>query len=378
MPRSPSPRSIFATNHDMGSAQAMVPALRKLKEMGLEVVTSAIPEAPAFGVFTAAGFEPKMPSFDSMFLTDRPDLVLVGISVNDQGSEKLVLRAALDAEVPTAFIVETWPHRWLEVYGARDLPLYTRADLAMLPDDVSCEHMVSMGFNRTALAATGNPSQDSFATFAKDRVRHRAEMRDRLRIPEEAVVIQWSVALDLDDPEQDKPGHTEWSGFCEKDSIKEFLTAIREVNVEKPLRKVVGVIRQKPTHGSTLVRGLIRDICPEVIFDNGRETGIPLILASDIVCGPVTMMVQNAAMLGVPGVFYLPDLCKPDPMIANKIGFTIPKYTRGDLRRLIRDAGHTMNLVETLHKSVRPIHLPTDATDRVVEEIVTFVDSSSA
>jgi hypothetical protein len=357
----------------MGSAQAMAPALLVLKQEGWDVVTFAIKEAPALGVFEAAGLPTMSPSDTQIILAEHPDLVLVGISVQDDGSEKVVFRAALERGVPVAVIVESWPHRWLDKYGERDLPLYRQASLTLLVDEFSCEHMVSQGFKRETLVATGNPSQDAFAALKNDRAKHRREMRERFGIEENAILLMWSVALDLDDPAQDRPEHSEWSGFRESDSIAEFLEAMRDVRHADVIRPVRGVIRQKPSHGSTRVRQMVADICPEVIFDNGRETGNPLLLASDVVVGPVTMMVQNAAMLGIPGVFYLPDLCIPDPMIANTLGFTIGMYRRGDLRKLVFDAGRDADFVAKLQSRVRPIELPTDATEKVASAIRSFL-----
>jgi hypothetical protein len=368
---------VFATNHDMGSAAAMAPSLRKMREMGWRVIVFAVPDSPAFLFFTQASFEPRTPAsygFDGctvetmteILRTEAPDLVLVGIAVTDEGSEKRTLEAAIEMDIASAVIVETWPHRWLAVYGERDLPLYRRASLVMVPDEISTEHLILQGFNPRATVATGNPSEDGFAANIANRVMCRRETRERLGISESAIVIQWSMSLDLDDPEQDRPGHSEWMGFSEAESVREFLNAIRAVGNSE----VVGIIRQKPTHGSERVRRMIEDICPQVIFDNGPQTGIPMLLASDVVCGAVTMMVQNAAKLGIPGVFYFPDLPEErDPMIANRLNLTIPMYRRGELRELILSASDGQSLVKRLTARTQPIKLPTDATDRVVRAI---------
>ncbi|MBI4138607.1 hypothetical protein HY479_00460 [Candidatus Uhrbacteria bacterium] len=386
---------LFATNHDMGSAQAMAPALHVLQQQGSEVVAfvngatlrpqdhpdvsqEELPEAPASQIFRAAGLDTRTIQGDSdlrsMIASEKPDLVLVGISAPDYGSEKMALKAAIELGIPVAFIVETWPHRWLEVYEQRDIPLYRQAGLGLLWDQFSCDHMKSQGFDSTLFVATGNPSQDAFAALKNDRAKHRAAMRDRFRIPEDAVLIQYSTALSLDDPEEDKPGHREWSGFSEADSVREYLTAMRDVASENAPYKVRGVIRQKPSFSGVRVQEMIREICPAVIYDNSRETGNALLLASDIVVGSMTLMIQNAAMLGVPGAFYLPDLCTPDPMISNRLGFTIPMYARGDLGQLIRDAAYRPDHLKEFTRKVRPIDLPLDATGNVVTAIRNFLD----
>ena len=231
----PSKPRLFATNHDMGSASAMAPALQKLKLMGWEIVTFALQDAPAFQIFSQANLDPQTPlsygfdecasdAMDRILRLITPDLVLVGVSVSETGSEKLALRSALKANIPTAFIVETWPHRWLDVYGKRDVPLYRQASIAMVTDEVSSQYMISCGFPQDILAVTGNPSEDGFAANIAKRDAYRRETREAFHIPQDAIVIQWSMALDLDDPEQDKPGHSEWMGFSERESVREFLT----------------------------------------------------------------------------------------------------------------------------------------------------------
>lgn len=396
-------RTVFATNHDMGSAQAMVPALLALRQEGYEVRTFAqhrgsLPDdptdpfstppsghvqTPAYGVFEDAGLEPECLQtyresvcdadfMKGLFHTIDPSVVLVGVSTQDDGSEKAALIAAKQAGIPVVAIIESWPHRWLEVYGNRDIALYQQANAILLPDELSRKHMLERGFKRERLFVIGNPAQDSFLEHALKRDEHRSMMRQRLGVPNEAILVQWAVSLDLDDPAQDRPDHPEWCGFSEAESLKEFLRTLSSLEGSGSPMDVRGVIRQKPTHGFVRVRQLIEEYCPSVSFDNDRTTGIPLLLASDIVCGAVTLMVQQAAMLGVLGVHYFPNLNRPDPMITNRIGLTLPRYQRGDLRNLIKTLAERPGYAAELQSQVQPLILPTDATERVVTAIREF------
>ncbi len=396
-------RTVFATNHDMGSAQAMIPALLALRQEGYEIRTFAQhqgplpddptdpfstpptgqPQTPAYEIFEAAGLAPtclrshKSLVCDANFMSRvfraiDPSVVLVGVSTQDDGSEKAALIAAKQAKIPVVVIIESWPHRWLEAYGNRDAGLYQQADAILLPDEISRKHMLEYGFKSKQLFVTGNPAQDSFVGHTLKRDAYRAAMRQRLGISNEAVLVQWAVSLDLDDPAQDRPDHPEWCGFSEVDSLTEFLRAMSSLEGSGSPVDVRGVIRQKPTHGSARVRRLIEEYCPSVSFDNERTTGIPLLLASDVVCGAVTLMIQQAAMLGVLGVHYLPNLDRPDPMITNHFGLTLPRYQRGDLRNLIKTLAERPGYAAELWSKVQPFNLPTDATERVVTAIREF------
>ena len=110
---------ILAANHDVGSAQAMIPALKVLSQ-DFKIVPVAWPESPAFVAFQQAGLEPHIFSAwrsqpreiieELLFGKLKPVLVLLGISTTDQGPETLILEVknnCMRYEIPIAFIYET-------------------------------------------------------------------------------------------------------------------------------------------------------------------------------------------------------------------------------------------------------------------------------
>jgi len=374
----PKGRKLFATNHDVGSAQAMIPVLSQLKARGDAVLTFSVQDAPAGVAFQLAGLGPLIQSPElvnlqtirSILEVEKPDAILVGVSNKDDGSEKLALQAAVEMGIPSLVVLETWPKAWMDLRGSRDIPLYTRASCVCVPDSVSREILLKSGFAEARIAVTGNPCHDDLAEFKRERQALRSEYRSRLGLPQDAVVFLWCVTYDLDDPAMNTPDYVGWLGIREEELALEFLTSMRDYCClgDPPLH---AFLRQKPSYRSDRVRQLIADTCPAVAFDNANDRrGIPALLAADIVAGHSTIVIQTAALLGIPAVYYMPKLTRDDPMVTNALGLTAPMYREGQLRELIRElASDPAKTIGDIRSQMRSMDLPENAAGNVVEEI---------
>ena len=184
---------IFATNHDIGSANAMIPALRLLQSEGIEISLFSSREAPARQAFLtilgsgiAGDLEHSQADLNqslvgSIFDEVQPDLVIGGIGTNPNGCEKLALRAAIDRAISTVVIVESWPHLWLANYGSRDRDLYLAVNRVLVFDNFSKMRLLEFGFKADQVVVTGNPENDELAIMLENGS-NRAESVHHLRL----------------------------------------------------------------------------------------------------------------------------------------------------------------------------------------------------
>lgn len=323
----------------MGGVAAMLPVLKLLEEDGHHVHLCFHKDAPGLSPVSGSGFTPSILDEDSgvesIFEKERPDVVFVGISTVDSGSEKAAIHEARKRKIPIVGIVESWPHRWIEVYGERDIPIYKECDAFCVPDDLSAQFMVSRGFGSERLRVTGNPVWDVLTERALQKNLYRKEMREKFAIPEDAILLLWVGTADMDSPVEDRPEYCEWIGYSEKAAVEEFLATIQEVR--NGGANVFGVIRIKPTLSGKWVQDAIARICPSVVFDKAPYLGgAPTILAADMVFGTFTLALQQAGIMGIPAVSYLPHLISGKDLISNEVGVTAPLYEQWDLSGVMR------------------------------------------
>ncbi|MDP3784910.1 MAG: hypothetical protein Q8R12_02435 [bacterium] len=381
---------IFVTNDNAGSAFAMVPALLRLKSEGVEIVAFAEEVAPAFAVFKKAGFEPMAPraplGLDSMAAIinrEKPDLIFVGVSDVDNGSEKMAIQVAAGASIPMVAIVESWPHKWLQNFASRDIPLYQKADAILVVDGIAKRKMVEAGFSSEQIVVTGNPGNDDLPVLRKELPRYRREMREKLGLSEEDFVFVYLLTNDLDNDEKWREEERnlrkeigsldpEWLGFQEKSVVKEFFAAVRDAR--HPNVEFRALIRQKRGYGRNKLDAVIKKFNPRAVVDtDGYLQGRATMLAADVVIGTTTLMMETAAFLGLPTVSYLPGVSiEKDPKPTNHLGITMPVREWGGLDKLIRSIAEQPAAVRELVRNKEAL-LPEDATGNVADFLRHFV-----
>ena len=365
---------VWATNTDISTAGAMIPVLELLRSKGHEVITLAEPASRGFAAFSGGGFEPvpfePFPNYDdamkALLEKQKPEVIIVGIASGDQGTEKSVLKIGPKLGIPVVALVDTWPNDWLYWYVDRndrgEVALYNRARAICVPDDLAIETMIKYGFDKAKLFATGNPEWDLLAKFRSERDKYRKEMRGKWGIGEDKFVMLFATTSKLDDPDQDKPGAVGWFGTSEKDIIRECLRAIQHNS------SVHLVIRQKPGWSTETITKLMTEIpCGAVLDTEPYERGWPSVLAVDVVVGLATLVLQNAAILGVPAISYQPGRDpKEDSFSPNKIGITVSIYEHGVLEKLICDARQKSKeqFLTELQARAKRIELVHNATER--------------
>jgi hypothetical protein len=366
--------TILATNRDIGSANAMIPALKVLQEKRWNVITLAQRTTPAFEAFQRAGLNPMSrtecgeekaitaPSMNRVLNTEKPDVVFVGISSLEETSEKTALAAAVEKKIPTAVIIETWPHLWLANFGRRDFHLYRQASKILAFDARAKEKLVETGFEEKQIEVTGNPSNDVLQRLKQYKARIRRAFRMQFAISESALVLTYAITSSLQEGQLDIPrDDPRWLGFRESENVREFLKAAKQVQA---------ILRIKPGRDSAPFQELAREYCPTArVIGSECKDGRNVILGSDVVIGTTTTMLQIASFLGVLAISYMPRLCRPDPQIANTLSVVKPLYGNGELHEVICQLIQSPELIGTLKGKCVQVDIPGNASERVAEAL---------
>lgn len=363
---------LLATNSDVGSANAMIPALKRIAgEPESSVITVATAGSPAFQAFSMAGFNPIDTADTERLLEEKdPDVVLVGIGTGDQTVEKVVLLAAVLKRIPVVVVVESWPHLWLVNYGQRDIPLYLRAIKVLAFNQLSRQRFLDAGFSPSQIEVTGNPENDELPRMFSRRVEIAAELRRQFGIGPDDLVFTCAITNNLErgrlDIEENDP---RWFGFRESEVVTEFLQAVAEAKLFRPVH---AVIRIKPGRERAPLEELAAEHCPNspIVGEECRD-GRRVILASDMVVGTTTIMLQTASLLGVLPVCFYPRLTREDPQFANSLGIIKQVRGEGRLREFIIAA--TRPRIELERQALVSIDVPTGSTERVVKAIKSAV-----
>ncbi|MDP3729532.1 MAG: hypothetical protein Q8R26_02145 [bacterium] len=370
---------IFTTNHDVGSTQAMIPPLKKLQAEGVEVVAFAHSDAPAFKAFKDSGLPlrhqddygfSELGIKEWMVILDRekPDLIFVGISEKDSGSEKQVMHAIWEKKlaIPIVAICESWPHKWLSNFGGRDIPLYNKSRAMLVFDECSKERLVKAGFSRERIVVTGNPTMDTMVVLREKKSALRKQYRKVFGVSDDTFVIAYPITNDFDHEKEVGNKDPEWIGFYEEEALEDILLFIQSMR-ECRQKDIRVILRQKPWYKKKQLTRIIERYGKFVLLD-ASENHLDFLFASDVVIGTTTLMLESSAFLGIPTVSYLPKLTRPDPKFSNSIGLTMPIYKKEDLLSCLKDAITNPELGAVFVKN-NGIDLFTDATARVAKAL---------
>ncbi len=222
--------------------------------------------------------------------------------------------------------------------------------------------------------ALGNPSWEAKAKAKENRDRLRAIGRKRFGVAEGDIMVLYAVTNDLDDATLDDPGHVEYFDGSERGPLLEFLLAVQDA--KRNGGRVSGVIRQKPglNDAAVFISKEIELLCPSVQFDvertfDGEAASNCTLCAADVVVGFDTLAVSDAAMLGIPAMYYVPNLKtsgKGDPQFAfNESRITVPFHEPNMLRNLILDIGCDPKVLSRLRSSIVP-----NAAENIADKLV--------
>lgn len=355
----------------------MAPALIALRDKGWQLLVYADDDNSSATVFDRMGIArldvDSTTSITAVLKCERPDVVLVGISTIDDGSEKAAIRDAKEFGNPVAVIIESWPQGWIKAFGERDLPLYRQADKLLVVDSIARNFMMSLGFRDDQVVVTGNPAYDYYPVIQKKVWQYRSDVYRRAKLTEAVKLIFWAITDTVDETEAGSD-HIRQIALSEYRAVEDFLKALQSAN--KGRQRAFGVFVQKPTYGTKVLEGLIEKLAPGLAtVDKHRyPEGLPQIVAADLLLGTETLVVQEAALLGVPAAYYRPGKLDVDH-IANQIGITFQLNSQAELADIVDRASRLGkgSLTLCLADKLRPYQLVKDATANVVSALESLV-----
>ena len=380
---------IFVIFNNTDPWLAAFPVLKGLEAMGHSVTVISTPSAPSLQLIANAGFstimlenfarwdDPAAQKAMEKHFGNMPDCVLVGISDTDAGSEKTAVAAAGTWGIPTVVLIEGWPHMWLAAYDKRDTKLYQqRVQRVCVMDSLAQAKLLEVGYTQDQIVVTGNPFNDVLMDSLKDRNAARVQVYSQFNIASDALVIGYMTTGDPDNLKEERPGHPEWLGHSEEDVLAEFLIALQAAKHQYPDRAIEGIVRVKPHREGVRVKELIANLCPTAHFDNVDYQGRPFpLLASKVVVGRYTLMLEHAALLGIPTISYLPGLTDQSRQpIANKVGLLTALYGQGELATIIaRIAKNRAQVLSELRGAQSTREPVGDATGNVVKVLEEYL-----
>jgi hypothetical protein len=298
----------------------------------------------------------------------QPDLVLVGISTNPDGVEKLALKAAKERHIATLAMIETWPHLWLTNYGTRDLELYLAVTRLLVFDEISKMHLLEKGFKENQVIVTGNPENDELPVLVAKRAEIEKSFKNKLGIDNEDKIFTYAITNNLESGQLDiDENDCRWLGFKESTVVIEFLQAVEAARSYQPLR---GIIRIKKGRERAPFEALIREYSPStIIVGEEVKDSRHIILSSDVIVGTTTIMLQTAAFMGVFPISYMPNLSRPDPQFANRLGIIKVIAREGELRQFLPEIARDRKIIDVEKSILTSVSIPTDSTRRVAAAI---------
>ncbi len=356
-----------------GSANSIASVIIRLREDGHRVVVIA--DKQAKGKFIRDGIE--FDTIEDFGVSDvsaasmrkiigevRPDLVLVGATMQTQGNkfaiEQQLTLAARTAGIRTIAVLDMWGEyveRFSDIYANERFKYIP--DIICIPDDYARQDMVALGFDPDRLVVTGNPG---FDILVRRKLTYtdadRRAWRQARGIHEDAMLIVYA-SQPIDDHEEFDYGFDQYSVFDE---------LCDAIGMQWRTCHIVLLIKVHPREDADKMRDHAKGKPFDVIID---QTGDPrgMIPASDLVIAPFSTILIEACVLGIPAISLQPGLKKEDFLVTNRIGVTLPVYARGGMAVVLKEFLHDPDFKRTLLKNQGRLHIDGHATERVVDLI---------
>src|SRR3989338_10870616 len=314
---------VLFSAHDAGGANAVLPVLAALGDMGAEL--HGVLSGPAQDIFTASRIPfPAGPSAAA-------DIFIAGTRGGDTPDKRIMRELG---GTPSLYVLDFWLNYWqrFSTTGEKDAALLPTRICVM--DDIAKEEMLAAGFPAGRLVVTGNPHFDHFA----DGIARNAEEKGRILFISQP--LRSSAALPFD----------EFSVLSDLRSALETLPEEYYISIRLHPKEERGKF---DAHLSPRVR-----LAGEATLEDAMS-------ASRLIVGMVSPTLIQAAATGKRVVSYEPGLVGTDSLVSNRCGVTRRLLTAAGLAAELGDyaAGHPAPATEDFRK-----FWPSGATERVVEE----------
>lgn len=298
---------------DPGAVNVIAPLLEKLvhQKMGFHLFA----DGQAMRLMRERGFDPVLlRSFGSAIddvISPSSGLLIVGTSENPESEGFDLITVAHQKDVTSVAIVDAAVNAEYRFRGNSPEPLTYAPDWLLVPDELTSEKYVELGFARERIAVVGHPNDDHlrdvFAGFQQEgRDAIRARVFPWVANDQKVLTFISEVSTGLApeqyqrSPEYTLVGRGASNGRTEI-VVEEILNAIEQL-VAEGLPRPYMVLRLHPKETVLDLGNLLNS------FDEVSSGGDPLgvVFASDIAVGMSSMLLAEAHKLGVQCLAVLP------------------------------------------------------------------------
>jgi len=312
---------VVAIAGDAGGARALLPVIAELRSRGVAIDARAY--AAATAIWTAAGLRPGPVHPIDLGGADR---VLLGTTVGPEQYEQEYVAASQTARIPAVSVVDSWVHyreRFTSLAGEVRWP-----DHVAVADDEMRAGIVGQGAPPSRVVVTGQPTFDELAPLATPAGRRAARVRvcAAFGIPTGGTLVLFAS----------QPLHqlysTEQLGFDDRAIVAEVVTDLVEVVVARggSADLVVKLHPREMADPPPVPLSPGSAVRVHVASDD-RLSARELAAAADLVVGMSSILLIEACLVGTPAISYQPGLRLPDPLPANRWGWTRSVDNRGEL-----------------------------------------------
>jgi hypothetical protein len=324
------PRILFVTQ-DKGGFNAISPVYMKLKR-----------EHPrgVWGVFEPISKKELM----KVFALHKPDVLVVGTS-SGLSVDKLATGIARTLAIPSVAVMDFWSNYTLRFSDPGTANLVYLPDRIFVMDDICKREMVKEGFDPKRIVVTGNPYFETF--FRKRSVIKGKPIISFLSQPF-SELIREDKGFDF--------------GFDDIEAFRDVVKALERLGVTEEI-----VVKLHPrTKNTHAYDALIKASRLSIRVDLKTPT-TKIIERSSLVIGMNTVALFEAALMGKNVLSYQPNLNRPDPLISNRLGLSVPVYKKKDLLVAIRRLRSGKKPVR--YKNIRDRYVHGHATRNVINLI---------
>jgi len=375
---------ILATSWHPGSANAIVPVIKRLREEGRTDVTVVGHQYSeqilknheiSFKTLVDYGLtDVSIGSMECLLRAEQPRFVLTGTSVQDEANrdviEQTATLAARTLGIPTLAVLDIWAN-----YSLRFADIYTGECRKFLPDRIAImdqyaeKDMLGEGFDRKNLVITGNPHFDSLGRKAEGFTEYeKQKVRQQIGIEKDVLFFYAATSLKND------MGN---AGYWDLDNIQlidEVLRGIQDGDKCKyglvlklhpiaPKKDFVEISKYIAEHPEGRIK-LVTGVDPQNI-----------ILSSDLTLTSYSTLGIEAVLIGKPCISLQPNLARKDFLaVLTQNGIVDAGYTRETCKTLVRKAYTNADYRSGLTQQALRFRTDGQATERVTGLIYESLD----
>jgi hypothetical protein len=329
-------RHILAVGGDPGGAAALTPVLLALQNDS-SCRTRVLGYRQAVDVWRRSKIAverlPETVPVDPVLCIGQEDidLLVTSTSVNGVDHERVFLRWAAKASVPSVTVLDFWTHYAARFRDAKEARLILPSAVAVM-DERTKREMVAEGFPPDRLVVTGQPAFDAIRAFRADWTEQkRSDVRKSLGAGPDCRVV-----LFASQPLVQIAGLVDGAEVSvdERELLEAVARALEEIALLENL-DILLAVRPHPRESllpEELPRGnRVRSVC------STEGDAWPQALAADLVVGMTTVLLVEACLLGCVVVSVQPGGERNDPLPTNNTGGSVAVYDLAALRDTLRE-----------------------------------------